>query len=124
MILASNGSLTFHHDLVREAASSTVPSAAAIGLHRALARYYLSGGDPLIAAGHARAAASPGDLTAANILIATAELLVPVSADDAGELATLAFQTDPSRPGRMAQAEPALSLGVVAGPSARPRLWP
>lgn len=93
MILASDSSLTFHHDLVREAASSTVPSAAATGLHRALARYYLSGGDPLIAAWHARAAAVPGDLAAANILISAAELLVPVSAGDAGELATLAFQT-------------------------------
>ncbi len=93
MILACDGSLTFHHDLVREAASSTVPTAAATGLHRALARYYLSGGDPLIAAWHARAAAVPGDLAAANILISAAELLVPVSAEDAGELATLAFRT-------------------------------
>jgi DNA-binding CsgD family transcriptional regulator len=70
-----------------------VPSAAATEYHRALARYHLSGGDPLIAAWHARAAAVPGDLAAANILISAAELLVPVSADDAGELATLAFQT-------------------------------
>ena len=93
MILASNGSLTFHHDLVREAARSTVPTAAATGLHRALARFYLSSGDPLIAAWHARAAAVPGDLAAANILISAAELLVPVSAEDAGELATLAFRT-------------------------------
>jgi len=91
MILASDGSLTFQHDLVREAASTTVPSAAAAGLHRALARYYLSGGDPLIAAWHARAAAVPGDLAAANILIAAAELLVPVGGD-AGDLATLAFR--------------------------------
>ena len=91
MILASDGSLTFQHDLVREAASSTVPTAAATGLHRALASYYLSGGDPLIAAWHARAAAVPGDLAAANILIAAAELLVPAGGD-AGDLATLAFQ--------------------------------
>ena len=93
MILTSEGSLTFHHDLVREAASSTVPTAAATGFRHALARYYLSAGDPVIAAWHARAAAVPGDLAAANILISAAELLVLVSADDAGELATLAFQT-------------------------------
>lgn len=93
LILASDGSLTFHHDLVREAASSAVPSAAATGLHRALARYYLSGGDPLMAASHARAAAAPGDLTAANILLSAAELLAPASAGDAGELAAVAFGT-------------------------------
>ncbi len=87
MILASNGSLAFQHDLVREAASSTVPSASATELHRALARYYLSGGDLLIAAWHARAAAVPGDMVAANIMISAAESLVPVSAD-AGDLAT------------------------------------
>jgi DNA-binding CsgD family transcriptional regulator/tetratricopeptide (TPR) repeat protein len=91
MILASNGSLAFQHDLVREAASSTVPSASATGLHRALARYYLSGGDLLIATWHARAAAVPGDMVAANIMISAAESLVPVSAD-AGDLAMLAFQ--------------------------------
>lgn len=93
MVRLSDGGLTFHHDLVCEAARNTVPRAAATGLHRTLARYYLSSGDPLIAAWHARATAVPGDLAAANILISAAELLVPVSADDAGKLATLAFQT-------------------------------
>lgn len=93
MILRSNGSLAFQHDLVREAASSTVPTGVATGLHRALARYYLSGGDPFIAAWHARAVAAPGDLTVANILISAAELLGSASAEDAGELAALAFRT-------------------------------
>ena len=91
MILASNGSLAFQHDLVRQAASSTVPSGSATELHRALARYYLSCGDLLIATWHARAAAVPGDMVAANIMISAAESLAPVSAD-AGDLATLAFQ--------------------------------
>ena len=93
MITASGGSLTFRHDLVREAVSNAVPSATAAGLHRAFARYYLAGGDPLIAASHARAAAVPGDVAGASILIAAAEMLVPASADDAGELAALAFRT-------------------------------
>jgi DNA-binding CsgD family transcriptional regulator len=111
LILASSGSLTFHHDLVRDAASSTVPTAAATGLHRALARYYLAGGDPLVAAWHARAAAGPGDLAAANILLAAAEMLVPVSADDAGELAALAFQTiRPVRAGWLALSLRCLSV--------------
>ena len=101
MILASDGSLTFQHDLVREAASSTVPTAAATGLHRALASYYLSGGDPLIAAWHARAAAVPGDLAAANILIAAAELLVP-GRRRRGRPRHAGLPADPSRSGRMA----------------------
>lgn len=91
MILASNASLAFQHDLVREAAGGTVPSASRTELHHALARYYLSSGDLPTAARHARTAAVPGDMVAANIMIAAAESLVPASAD-AGDLAMLAVQ--------------------------------
>lgn len=117
MILASDGSLAFQHDLVREAAGSTVPSASATELHRALARYYLSGGDPLVAAWHARAAAVPGDLAAANILIAAAELLVQVGGD-AGDLATLAFRL--IRPGPAGWLELSLRCLSVLSRAQRP----
>src|SRR5580704_16423241 len=50
-------------------------------------------GEPLVAASHARAAATPGDLASALILVSAAETLASTSADDAGELAALAFGT-------------------------------
>ena len=40
-----------------------------------------------------QAAATPGDMASARILISAAETLAPVSADDAGDLAALAFRT-------------------------------
>jgi DNA-binding CsgD family transcriptional regulator len=117
MILAVNGGLAFQHDLVREAASSTVPSASATELHRVLASYYLSAGDPLVAAWHARAAAVPGDLVAANILIAAAELLVPAGTD-AGDLASLAFRL--IRPAEAEWLELSLRCLVVLSRAQRP----
>jgi DNA-binding CsgD family transcriptional regulator len=94
LISVSGGTLAFGHDLVREAVYAMVPRALASQLHRRFAEYYLTvAGDPLIAAPHARAAAVPGDLASAGILISAAETLAPISADEAGELAALAFRT-------------------------------
>ena len=50
-------------------------------------------GEPLVAASHARAAAVTGDLASALILVSAAETLARTSAEDAGELAALAFGT-------------------------------
>ena len=50
-------------------------------------------GEPLVAAAHARAAAPTGDLASALILVSAAETLTSISAEDAGELAALAFGT-------------------------------
>lgn len=86
--------LTFGHDLVREAVYASVANGQARELHRKFAGYYLAdAGDPFIAASHARAAATAGDLASARILISAAETLADVSAEDAGELAMLAFRT-------------------------------
>ena len=94
LINAPGDVLAFRHDLVREAVYACVPHARGLQLHRMFAEYNLTpAGDPLVAASHARAAATPGDMTSARILISAAETLAPVSADDAGDLAAQAFRT-------------------------------
>jgi DNA-binding CsgD family transcriptional regulator/tetratricopeptide (TPR) repeat protein len=94
LVVAADDTLTFRHDLVREAVYAAVAGNVARQLHRTFADYYLTvAGEPLIAASHARAAATPGDLASAMILISAAETLAGISADDAGELAALAFRT-------------------------------
>jgi DNA-binding CsgD family transcriptional regulator/tetratricopeptide (TPR) repeat protein len=100
LINASGDILSFRHDLVREAVYACVPRARGLQLHRMFAEYNLTPpGDPLIAAWHARAAATPGDLAGARILISAAETLAPISSDDAGDLAALAFRmTHPAQP--------------------------
>ena len=111
LVVASGAVVSFRHDLVREAIASAVPGALACALHRRFADYYLTvAGDPLIASSHARAAATPGDLASAKILITAAEMLVSISADDAGELAALAFRT--LRPARAESLE--LSLRCLS----------
>ena len=101
LINAPGDILTFRHDLVREAVYAAVPHARGHQLHRLFAEYNLTAaGDPLVAASHARAAATPGDMASARILISAAETLAPVSPDDAGDLAALAFRTArPAQPG-------------------------
>ena len=94
LIVTAEGTVTFAHDLVRDAVCESVPDSVARELHRGLADHYLTAADdPLLAASHARAAAVPGDLASATILVSAAETLVSVSADDAGDLAALAFRT-------------------------------
>ena len=100
LITVSADALAFRHDLVRETVYALLAGHRARQLHARLAGYHLSVlGEPLVAASHARAAAAPGDLASALILIAAAETLVRTSAQDAGELATLAFATvQPAQP--------------------------
>jgi DNA-binding CsgD family transcriptional regulator len=101
LINTSGDILTFRHDLVREAVYAGLPRVRGRQLHRMFAEYNLTqAGDPLIAASHARAAATPGDLASARILISAAETLAPISSDNAGDLAALAFRTaHPAQPG-------------------------
>ena len=90
----SADALAFRHDLVRETVYAILAGNRARQLHARLAEYHLSVlGEPLVAASHARAAAAPGDLASALILISAAETLASTSAEDAGELAALAFAT-------------------------------
>jgi DNA-binding CsgD family transcriptional regulator/tetratricopeptide (TPR) repeat protein len=94
LIVAVEQALTFRHDLVREAVYAAAGSDLARQLHQRFAHYFLTvAGDALIAASHARAAATPGDLATTTILISAAENLAAINADDAGELAALAFRT-------------------------------
>jgi DNA-binding CsgD family transcriptional regulator/tetratricopeptide (TPR) repeat protein len=94
LITAAANALTFRHDMVRETIYATIAGDRARQLHAHLADYHLSVlGEPLVAASHARAAATPGDLASALILVSASETLASTSADDAGELAALAFAT-------------------------------
>ena len=94
LITVSADALTFRHDLVRETVYALLAGHRARQLHARLADYHLSVlGEPLVAASHARAAAATGDLASALILVSAAETLASTSAEDAGELAALAFAT-------------------------------
>jgi DNA-binding CsgD family transcriptional regulator len=94
LITVSADALAFRHDLVRETVYALLAGQRARQLHARLAEYHLSVlGEPLAAASHARAAASPGDLASALVLVSAAETLARTSAEDAGELAALAFAT-------------------------------
>jgi DNA-binding CsgD family transcriptional regulator len=112
LIAMSADALTFRHDLVRETVYAILPGDRARQLHARLAEYHLSMlGEPLVAASHARAAATTGDLASALILISAAETLTRTSAEDAGELAELAFGTvHPAQPEWLALSRRCLSV--------------
>ena len=94
LITVSADALAFRHNLVRETVYAILAGNRARQLHARLAEYHLSVlGEPLVAASHARAAATTGDLASALILVSAAETLARTSAEDAGELAALAFGT-------------------------------
>ncbi|MGW0971200.1 AAA family ATPase [Streptomyces sp. NPDC002516] len=94
LIEADGDTMAMPHELVREAIVAAMPSPTVRTLHGRLAGYYFeSKGDVLLAAAHARDAATPGDVTSALILMTAAERLVDVSPEDAGDLAVRAFRT-------------------------------
>lgn len=101
VLLRADGSVAFHHDLVREQIYRTIRVDRRRELHRRLAEHCLAvAGDPLIAASHARAAAVPGDLGVAAIMISAAEALAAVSGEDAGDLALAVLgAVRPGQPG-------------------------
>jgi len=112
LITMSADALAFRHDLVRETVYAMLPGDRARQLHARLAEYHLSVlGEPLVAASHARAAATTGDLASALVLISAAETLTRTSAEDAGELAELAFGTvHPAQPEWLALSRRCLSV--------------
>jgi DNA-binding CsgD family transcriptional regulator len=94
LLVAHDHVLAPSHDLVGEAVSAALSENDVRALHRRFAEYYLdSTADVLSAAAHARAAAAPGDLASAAILVAAAERLTSTCPDDAADLAALAFRT-------------------------------
>jgi DNA-binding CsgD family transcriptional regulator len=121
LITVSADALTFRHDLVRETVYAILAGHRARQLHARLAEYHLSMlGEPLVAASHARAAATTGDLASALILISAAETLTRTSAEDAGELAELAFGTvHPAQPEWLALSRRCLSVLCRAQHAAR-----
>ena len=112
LITMSADALAFRHDLVRETVYAILAGDRARQLHARLAEYHLSVlGEPLVAASHARAAATTGDLASALVLISAAETLTRTSAEDAGELAELAFGTvHPAQPEWLALSRRCLSV--------------
>jgi DNA-binding CsgD family transcriptional regulator len=112
LITMSADVLAFRHDLVRETVYAILVGDRARRLHARLAEYHLSVlGEPLVAASHARAAATTGDLASALVLISAAETLTRTSAADAGELAELAFGTvHPAQPEWLALSRRCLSV--------------
>ena len=93
LITVSDGNLTTRHDLVREAVCAAMPDRTLRTLHVRFAEHHLSAGQALLAAPHARAAATRGDVDSALILLTAAEEVTAASPHDAGDLATLAFRT-------------------------------
>jgi DNA-binding CsgD family transcriptional regulator len=94
LITMGADALTFRHDLVRETVYAVLAADRARQLHARLADYHLDVlGEPMVAAAHARAAATTGDVASSLILVSAAETLARTSAEDAGELAALAFGT-------------------------------
>jgi ATP/maltotriose-dependent transcriptional regulator MalT len=94
LLMNCDNTLAFRHDLVREAVYSSIPNLVARQLHRRFADYHLNeSSERFVAAWHARAAATPGDVSAALILVSVAETLAGINADEAADLATLASHT-------------------------------
>lgn len=91
LLVAGDLALDFRHDLVREAVRAAMGPSRRREIHRDLADHYLTAGHAFLAASHARAACAPGDAAAAAILVSAAESLTELNANDAGELASLAF---------------------------------
>jgi DNA-binding CsgD family transcriptional regulator len=92
LITMAADALAFRHDLVRETVYAILAADRARQLHARLADYHLRVlGEPMVAAAHARAAVTTGDLASLLILVSAAETLARTSAEDAGELAALAF---------------------------------
>jgi DNA-binding CsgD family transcriptional regulator/tetratricopeptide (TPR) repeat protein len=92
LITVAADALTFRHDLVRETVYAILAGHRARQLHARLAEYPGRGlGAPLAAPAPPPAAATTGDVACALILVSAAETLARTSADDAGELAALAF---------------------------------
>jgi len=114
LLVAEDDVLAPYHDLVREAVCTALSANDVRTLHRRFAEYYLDAGAPAempVAAARARAAASPGDLACAGMLVVAAERLIATCPDDAGDLAALAFRTvRPDQPGWLETGRRCLSV--------------
>ena len=112
LVISNGAELSFSHDLVREAIYAMVGPDVRRRLHARIAHYFLETvGDPMLAAAHARAAATIGDLENADMMMVAAEALITMSAEDAADLALDAFHTLPiGQPRWLAMGERAVSV--------------
>jgi hypothetical protein len=91
--------LNFGHELVRDAVYELIAPHVRRQLHTRFACDFVGNvGDRALAAAHARAAATVGDIANARIMLDAAEALITTSAVDAADLALQAFRT--LRPGQ------------------------
>jgi DNA-binding CsgD family transcriptional regulator len=91
--------LSFTHDLIRQFVYESIPADVRRRIHTRYAQYFLaSAADPALAAAHAKAAITVGDVSNARVMLAAAEVLVATGAADAAALASHAF--DMLRPGQ------------------------
>ena len=94
LVISTGADLRFSHDLVREAVYDLIAPDRRRRLHARFAKHLLATtGDPVLAAAHARTAATIGDEANAEIMLCGAEALVTTSTVDAADLALQAFQT-------------------------------
>jgi DNA-binding CsgD family transcriptional regulator len=100
LVKSTGAELGFGHDLVKDAVYELIPPHVQRQLHTRFARHFIDEvGDPALAAAHARAAATVGDIANARIMLDAAEALITTSAVDAADLALQAFRTlRPSQP--------------------------
>jgi DNA-binding CsgD family transcriptional regulator len=99
LVKSTGAELNFGHDLVKDAVYELITPNVRRQLHTRLARHFVNNiGDPVLAAAHARAAATIGDIANARIMLDAAEALITTSAVDAADLALQAFRT--LRPGQ------------------------
>ena len=93
LLMAGERTIGCPNALVRDAVCATLGPERGREIHRRFAQHYLNTGQPFLAAEHARAASESGDAASAAILVSAAEALADLNANDAGELAALAFRT-------------------------------
>jgi DNA-binding CsgD family transcriptional regulator len=99
LVKSTGAELKFGHDLVKDAVYELIAPHVRRRLHTRFARKFAGKvGDPALAAAHARAAATVGDIANARIMLDAAEAMITTSAVDAADLALQAFQT--LRPGQ------------------------
>jgi DNA-binding CsgD family transcriptional regulator len=99
LVKSTGAELNFGHDLVKDAVYELIAPHARNRLHTRFAHHFVdTAADPVLAAAHARAAATVGDDANARIMLDAAEALITTSAVDAADLALQAFRT--LRPGQ------------------------
>jgi DNA-binding CsgD family transcriptional regulator len=99
LVKSTGAELNFGHDLVKDAVYELIAPQVRRQLHKRFACHFVGKvGDPVLAAAHARAAATVGDIANARIMLDAAEALITTSAVDAADHALQAFRT--LRPGQ------------------------